>query len=127
MDSGRDRRDHAGMRRHYTDEQRSELVGLVTMRRATVPQAAARLGVTTSTAYNWVRRAAAPGAAAHRPSGPARAVSVAPTLTFVEVARPGERGAAVLVRVAGTEIEVRHGFDAALLRDVVAALRDEAA
>ena len=126
MDSCRGARDHAGMRRHYTDEQRSELIGLVTTRRATVPQAAARLGVTASTAYNWIRRAAAPRTAAHRASG-ARRVSAAPALTFVEVARPVDREAALLVRVAGIAIEVRHRFDADLLRDVVAALRDEVA
>ena len=114
------------MRRHYTDEQRTDLIGLVTTRRATVPQAAARLGVTASTAYNWVRQAAAPAAAAHRAPGPGR-VSTAPALTFVEVARPVEPAAAVVVRVDGLAIEVRHGFDAELLRDVVAALREEAA
>jgi transposase-like protein len=46
------------MRRQYTAEQRRELLDLVTTGRATLPEAAARLGVPFSTAYYWARRAA---------------------------------------------------------------------
>jgi transposase-like protein len=117
------------MRRHYTDEQRAELIGLVTTRRATVSQAATRLGVTASTAYNWVRRAATTGsdvsrAVQRRQLAP---VSSPPALTFVEVARATQFDPMLVVRVDGIEIEVRRGFDAGMLRDVVAALREEPA
>jgi transposase len=42
------------MRRRYTKEQRTQLVDLVAVGDVTVPEAAARLGVTSSAAYNWV-------------------------------------------------------------------------
>lgn len=47
------------MLRQYTAEQRRELIDLVTAGRATIFEAAARLGVPPSTAYSWARRAAA--------------------------------------------------------------------
>jgi len=46
------------MRRHYTAKQRSELVELVKVGGATVCEAAARRGVTSSTAYNGMRTTA---------------------------------------------------------------------
>jgi transposase-like protein len=112
------------MRRQYTDEQRAELVGLVRGRRATVVQAAARLGVTTSTAYNWMRSAAKGGSGGGRLGG-AMTSSTAPA--FVELVRANDRGSMLRVRVSGVEIEVRRGFDGELLRAVVDALRGEPA
>jgi transposase-like protein len=47
------------MRRHYTGEQRSALIDLVIAGRATIAEAAAPLDVTASTAYNWIKQAAA--------------------------------------------------------------------
>jgi transposase-like protein len=46
------------MRKRYTDEQRSALVDLVNEEGATVSEAARHLGVTASTAYQWMKRAA---------------------------------------------------------------------
>ena len=43
------------------------------------------------------------------------------------VARTADRDPMLVVRVDGIEIEVRRGFDAEMLRDVVAALREEPA
>ena len=42
------------MRRRYTREQRIQLVELVTSGNATVVEAATKLGVGVSAAYNWV-------------------------------------------------------------------------
>ena len=75
-------------------------------------EAASRLGVTLSTAYKWRRDAATTATAAP---------------TFVRVVRHREiEAAAIVVRVAGAEVEVRRDFDAELLREVVEALRGDA-
>lgn len=71
--------------------------------------AAARLGVPVSTAYRWMRAAAAES-------------SVKPGPTFVEVVAERAEKSKLLVRVGVAEIEVRAGFDAALLREVAEAL-----
>ena len=44
----------------YTRELRSQLVGLVAAGAVTVPEAAARLGVVSSAAYNWVSESRKP-------------------------------------------------------------------
>lgn len=100
------------MRKQYTRKQRSELVESVTAGTA-VSEAAARLGVRTSTAYAWVRSATATD---RDPPG----LAVAPR--FVRVVPSGEAGGALTVRVRTAEIEVWPGFDAAFLRAVVEAL-----
>lgn len=103
--SHRDRH-HARMRRRYTDKQRSQLIALVTGGQATVSEAAARLGVTPSIGYYWLKREE------ERGSAPAFARLV-PSVA----AEP-----AIAVRVGSAEIQVRQGFDGDLLRAVVAAL-----
>lgn len=116
------------MRKHYTGEQRSELIDLVTAGRATVPEAAARLGVIASTAYNWMQRAA--GSLKRRGAEvPTRTRRMRPLVpaTFVRLVRAGDLAARIAVRVGGAEIEVGRGFDADLLRAVVQALREGAA
>jgi transposase-like protein len=117
------------MRRHYTVEQRSELVDLVATCRATIPEAAARLGVTESTAYYWVKQAGKPprktGKALH-PVGTPKTLSIARP-TFVQLVRSHDTSAMIEVRISGTEILVRRGFDAQLLRELVEALRGDAA
>lgn len=72
---------------------------------------AARLGVPVSTAYQWKRSAVA------------KALPAAPT--FVEVVAERAARSAVRIRIGAAEIEVRAGFDAQLLREVVSALDDE--
>lgn len=107
------------MRRRYTEEERSDLIGLVTARRATVAEAAARQGVTLSTAYKWMRdRASVQERSSKRSvAGP----------TFVRVLSSRETDAAIVVRVGATEIQVRRDFDADLFRAVVEALGGGAA
>jgi transposase-like protein len=108
------------MRRHYTKKQRSGLVELVNTGRSTVSEAAARLGVTPSTAYYWMRgrrAGATPASEMGRPAEP----------TFVRLVRSTEIDAAIAVRVGNAEIQVRREFDADLLRAVVEALRGDAA
>jgi transposase-like protein len=115
------------MRRHYTAKQRSELVELVKVGGATVCEAAARLGVTSSTAYNWMRTTAV--SVPEEPAGSPRARSTR-TVTapvFARVVPSREIGAGIVVQVGGAEIHVRREFDADLLCAVVEALRRPAA
>jgi transposase-like protein len=115
--AGRGRqRHHAGMRRQYTSKQRSELVELVTAGRATVSEAAARMGVAPSTAYYWVRRGS--------PVSKARGLAEP---TFVRLVPTSAIHAAITLRVEGAEIQVGRDFDRDLLRAVVEALRGGAA
>jgi transposase-like protein len=110
------------MRKQYSGEQRRKLIELVTAG-AAVPVAARQLGVKPTTAYYWVRAAGARSGGA----GSRRRPRPAATPTFVELVRAGETAATVLLRVGGAEVEVRAGFDGALLRAVVAALQGVAA
>jgi transposase-like protein len=107
------------MRRRYTDEQRSALVELVTAGRATVSEAATRVGVTASTAYNWMRQVD------ETPRRRRRRQVISPT--FVQVVRADDLAATIAVRVGNVELQVRRGFDSDLLRAVVEALRGDGA
>lgn len=89
-------------------DERGELIRAV-QRGEAVTTASARLGVPVSTAYRWMRAVAA------------RALS-APPPTFVEVVAERETRSTILVHIGAAEIEVRAGFDARLLREVVDAL-----
>jgi len=114
------------MRKHYTAKQRSELIELVTVGGASVAEAAARLGVTPSTAYNWMRTVA-PSAGQPERSPRARSTLMAPVPAFVRVVARREVGAGIVVRVGGAEIHVRRDFEADVLCAVVEALRGVAA
>ena len=117
------------MYRRYTGEQRSALVHLVTAGRATVSDAAARLGVTASTAYHWMKQAAAEGprrnGVERRAPSRGKRELVAPT--FVQLVRANDLAATITVRVGSAKVQVRRGFDADLLRAVVQALRGDGA
>jgi len=106
------------MRRRYTEKERSDLIELVTAGRATVAEAAARRGVTLSTAYKWMRDRAS---VQERPPRRSRKGSLAAP-TFVRVLSSREPDAAIAVRVGAAEIQIRRDFDAELLRAVVGAL-----
>jgi transposase-like protein len=108
------------MRRHYTAEQRGQLVDFVASGRS-VREAAARLGIAASTASYWVRRAAEKARQVRQRE--ARRGGEPPA--FARLVREHEV-AAIEVRVGGATIPVGPGFDAELLRAVVAALRGEA-
>jgi transposase-like protein len=88
---------------------RGELIQAV-RRGAAVATAAGRVGVPLSTAYQWVRAAKA---------------EAAPAPTFVEVVAERSTRSTIRVRIGAAEIEVRAGFDARLLREVVDALGGE--
>lgn len=92
---------------------RSELIRAVKKRGDTVRAAAARLGVPVSTAYQWMRVAAAES-------------SPTPGPKFVEVVAERAGLSTILVRIGVAEIEVHAGFDARLLREVAEALGGEA-
>lgn len=110
------------MSKTYERDEQGELIRAVTRGRESIRGAAARLGVPLSTAYGWVRAAGEAG----RPAG---ATAAAPTFLELVPARAtiGPRPATLTVRVGGAAIEVGHGFDAALLQAVVAALTEDAA
>ena len=110
------------MRKHYTKAQRTELIDLVTSGRATPRVAAARLGVTEPTAYYWLKRARQSLALA----APERPIPAKARPTFVRLIPVAEMQRSIVLRVVGVVIEVRPGFDHALLRDVVAALVERA-
>jgi transposase-like protein len=114
------------MRRQYTAEQRREFIDLVTTERATISEAAARLGVPPSTAYYWARKAVAqprPTRKATRALVPAKAPS-ASRPPFVQLIRASDTGAVIEVRIGRTAIQVQRGFDAELLRAVIELLRE---
>jgi len=105
------------MRRKYTREQRTQLVELVASGNATVVEAATRLGVGESTAYNWVAESRKP----LEPSTAGRATAP----TFVRLVPSDDAAdATIAVRVGAAEIQVRRGFDGELLRAVVATLAE---
>src|SRR5262245_5288426 len=112
------------MRRHYTGEQRSALIELVSAGGSTVSEAATRLGVNASTAYQWMKQAGegvGRSGAEQREASRRRRQVARPT--FVQLVRTGDLDATLVVRVGDAEVAVRRGFDADLLRAVVGALR----
>lgn len=103
------------MRRQYPAEKRKRLLALVTSGGVSIGDAAHRLGVRPATAYSWVREAkAAPASLA--------AQTVEPAAAFVQLIRAPAPTSAVEVRIGAATISVKPGFDAELLRAVVAAL-----
>lgn len=95
----------------WRSEVRDEVLRAVRQGSESVATVATRLGVPVATARTWVR--------AERPVGPA-----APTFAKVVAEMVGQT--ALVVRIGAAEIEVRVGFDAGLLRQVVDALGGEA-
>jgi|SRR6188768_3352022 len=96
------------MRKRHTAEQRERLIAEV---RATgeIPRVVAeRMGVCASSAYRWMKEVSAAGAPVFARVVPSRAVA-SPSL---------------MVQVGPATIRVEAGFDAELLRGVVAALGD---
>jgi len=94
------------MRKQYTAEQREKLVAEVRATGERVSVVAKRMGVASSSAYLWMKT----GAKAAGPSVP----------VFARVVPA--RVATVRVQVGCAAVVVEAGFDAPLLRQVVAAL-----
>ena len=112
------------MRRQYTDEQRAKLVELVTGGHTTVREAAARLGVAPATGYYWLKQRVVGRRGAHVRRRGQRGTDTA--TTFVRLVPSVAVDPTIAVRVGGAEIQVRQGFDGAVLRAVVAALLESA-
>lgn len=109
--------DAGGMSKTYERDEQAELIRAVTRGRESVRAAALRLGVPLSTAYGWARTV--------RDDGPTAApVAPAAPPTFLEWIPTAARATPMVVRVGVVELEVRAGFDPALLRAVVAALAE---
>jgi transposase-like protein len=95
----------------YERDVRDELVSAV-KRGESTGVAARRLGVNPSTAYKWMQRS--------------REAEAALPTRFVRLVRAPAKESALVVRIGATAIEVRSGFDATLLRAVIAALEEPA-
>ena len=95
-----------GMRRRYTSKQREQLIETVRASGEPVKAVAARMGVTVSTAYLWMK------------DGP---VPSAPQFARL-VPEPRAASTSLVVRVGSAAIRVDQGFDAELLRAVISAL-----
>lgn len=95
------------MGKRYKAREREQLVEAVRTSGEPVKVVAKRLGVRESTAYYWVKRA--------RRAEPPKFARVVPS----------ERGPSPSLRmdVGGVVIHLHSGFDAALLREAVAALQ----
>jgi transposase-like protein len=91
------------MRKQYTAEQRERLIAAVRGSGERVSVVAKRMGVAPSSAYLWLKEPA--------PGAPMLFARVVPA-----------RVATVRVQVGGAAVVVEAGFDAELLRQVVAAL-----
>jgi transposase-like protein len=114
------------MRRQYTAEQRREFIDLVTTGRATILEAAARLGMPPATAYYWARKAAAQPPKSRKTTRAlvsAKPPSASPP-TFVQLIRAEDTASVIEVRIGRTSIQLRPGFDAELLRAVIELLRE---
>jgi transposase-like protein len=95
------------MRRQYTSEQRERLVAEVRSTGEPVRVVAERLGVTVSSAYLWMKDATV---------GPSKPV-------FARVVPAGAVSSSSLtLEVGRARVLVEVGFDAELLRQVIAAL-----
>src|SRR4051794_12400568 len=114
--------DDQPMRRDYTAEQRAELIDNVAAGHETVVEAATRLGVAESTAYAWVRRAG-PKTRRRDLASRLRKTAAVAAPTFVQLVRTGGPDGLLEVQIGAASLQVRRGFDAELLRAVVAALR----
>lgn len=107
----------ARMRRRYTREQRAQLLDLVA-KGTMVAEAATRLGVGESSAYNWV--------AESREEAKSRPARRGTTPTFVRLVPSAAAASSIVVRIGSAEIEIRRGYDGELLQAVVATLTEGA-
>ena len=119
------------MRKHYTTAQRAELTSLVASGQATPRAAAAQLGVPESTAYYWLRKGDRRATAIALVPRSARSSTAArrPVLghtppPFARLVRAADAASTLTLRIGALTLEVRPGFDAGLLREVVAALTE---
>jgi transposase-like protein len=97
------------MNRKYTDDQRRELVDLVASKKATIREAATRIGVSYSTATRWVYGTRVRALVQTKPK-------------FAQLVRTSAAEAVIHIRVGHAEIAVRRGVDVELLQTVVQAL-----
>jgi transposase-like protein len=94
------------MKQRYRAKERERLVEAVLKTGAPIKEVAERLGVKVATAYFWVKRARQ---------------KKQPQFALVLPSRQ-ENGSVLRVEVGGAFLHLERGFDAELLRDVVAAL-----
>jgi transposase-like protein len=97
------------MGKRYKAKERDRLIETVRASGEPVKVVAQRLGVRESTAYYWMKRS-------RRAESP-KFARVIPT--------PGTSEASLSIEVGGAVIRLDAGFDAALLREVVVALKGE--
>jgi transposase-like protein len=101
------------MRKRHRAEERERLIAEVRATGETPRAVAERMGVCASSAYRWMKEASETGASD----------AGAPVFARVVPSRPAPRPA-LMVQLGRVTIRVEAGFDAELLRGVVAALGD---
>lgn len=100
------------MRRRYSERDRSKFLAEMHRSGDAVWAVATRVGVSKATAYRWW--------AEEQKSGPAPVIEFAPLVRSTSLASQS-----VVVELGAVRIRVEAGFDAELLRSVVAALSTE--
>jgi transposase-like protein len=99
------------MRKRHTAEERERLIAEVRATGEVARVVAERMGICASSAYRWMKEAS--------PAGAPGAPVFARVLPAREALRP-----ALVVQLGRATIRVESGFDAELLRGVVAALSE---
>lgn len=102
----------SGMRRRYSERDRSKFLTEMHRSGEAVWSVASRLGLSKSAAYRWW--------SAEQQNGPGSAIQFAPLVRSTTAA-----GSSLVVEVGSARIRLDAGFDPSLLRRVVVALSTE--
>jgi transposase len=118
-----------GRRRKWSDEEKARIVAEAVQPGVVVSEIARRWQVTPQQLFDWRRQARKARAAARAPAEPAF-VPIVPTgpVAMSEAAAPSAgSGLRIEVRLAGADLRIAPGTDAALLTMVLRAIRASAA
>jgi transposase len=118
-----------GRRRKWSDEEKARIVAEAAQPGVVVSEIARRWQVTPQQLFDWRRQARKALAAARAPAEPAF-VPIVPTgpVAMSEAAAPSAGSASrIEVRLAGADLRIAPGTDAALLTMVLRAIRASAA
>jgi transposase len=118
-----------GRRRQWSDDDKARIVAEAAQPGAVVSEVARRWQVTPQQVFDWRRQARKALVAAVAQAGPAF-VPIVPAgpsaLSDPAAAAPGRSGPRIEMRLAGAELRVAPGTDAALLMMVLRAIRSSA-
>jgi transposase len=113
-----------GRRRKWSDEEKARIVAEAAQPGVVVSEIARRWQVTPQQLFDWRRQARKALAAARAPAAPAFVpiVSTGPVAITDPAAPSAGSGARIEVRLAGAELRIASGTDAALLTMVLRAI-----